>query len=985
MNHHRSSLLWLYCIVWLVSSWNISFTQTSLYSFETKNLRLIYYDENHYYVIPHLRRCFENSFNFYSNLFHYTPAEKVTVLFQDFDDYGYAGATSLPFNYMVLGIEPFEYVYETSPTNERLNWVMSHELMHVVSTDKASSADNFYRSLFLGKVPVSNENPISMMYSYLTAPRKYTPRWYLEGIAVFMETWLAGGIGRAQGGYDEMVFRTMVNDSSYFYDVVGLESEGTTVDFQIGQNSYLYGTRFVSYLAYRYGPEKLLLWIDRTDDTKQDFTSQFKQVYGASLDEEWSRWIEWEHEWQRVNLDSIRQLPLTSYRYISKEPLGAISRTYYDSAENKLYAAINYPGQLANIVSIDGSGGQVENICVIPTPALYYVCHLIYDRMNGKLFYTSKNNKGWRDLCVVDIKTRKSEILAKNARAGDLAFNSADTSVWGIQHHNGYSTIVRFPHPYQAWNELVRLPYGTDLFDIDISPDGTYLTGSVMEISGKHKLVRMHINKLLGGDSEYETLHEFENNAPLNFVFSPNGRYLYGSTYFHTGVSNIVRYDFTTKQMERLTNCETGLFRPVPVSGDSLVAFRYSGKGFTPVMIPNAVREDVSTINYLGYEISEKHPLVRTWTLPSPLTINLDSLTTFTGDYNGLSEIRFGSAYPIVDGYKDFTAFGVRFSLMDPLMLHDINATATYTPHKILPMNERLHLSLNYNYWGWKFNATYNRSDFYDLFGPTKTSRKGYSVGVSYNNRILDDNPQSLSYTISATGWGGLQKLPDYQNISASFDRYLTGNIMLNYTNLRRSLGAIESEGGIRAQFNTLDNYVNGNHFPRLYANVDYGLLLPIHHSSIWLRSSAGYSLGDRDEPFANFYFGGFGNNWIDYQVAKRYRSYYSFPGAELNTIGGTDFGKLLIEWSLPPLRFRRFGFMNLFCNWAHLTLFSSGIVTNMAEADYRQMYFNAGSQVDFKIVLLSRMESTFSLGYAFAWERYNRPTKEFMFSLKIL
>ena len=50
-------------------------------------------------------------------------------------------------------------------------------------------------------------------------------------------------------GYDEMVFRAMVNDNSYFYDIVGLESEGTTIDFQIGVNSYLYGTRFVCYLA----------------------------------------------------------------------------------------------------------------------------------------------------------------------------------------------------------------------------------------------------------------------------------------------------------------------------------------------------------------------------------------------------------------------------------------------------------------------------------------------------------------------------------------------------------------------------------------------------------------------------------------------------------------------------------------------------------------------------------------------------------------
>ena len=49
-----------------------------------------------------------------------------------------------------------------------------------------------------------------------------------------MTTWMNGGIGRVMGGYDEMMFRTMVRDSMHIYDAVGLESEGTTNDFEIG-------------------------------------------------------------------------------------------------------------------------------------------------------------------------------------------------------------------------------------------------------------------------------------------------------------------------------------------------------------------------------------------------------------------------------------------------------------------------------------------------------------------------------------------------------------------------------------------------------------------------------------------------------------------------------------------------------------------------------------------------------------------------------
>ena len=233
----------------------------------TNDLQLIYYDPSHSYIIPHLVRSFENSLRTHRRSSTTSPAEPVTVLLEDFDDYGYAGATSVPFNYLRLGIEPYRYDFDTAPTNERLSWVMNHELLHIVASDKPSRGDRFFRSLFGGKVSPSADHPVSMLYSYWTNPRKYSPRWYHEGMAVFMETWMAGGIGRALGGWDEMVFRTMIRDSSYIYDIVGLESEGTTVDFQVGANSYLYGTRFVSYCGLTYGPEKVLAWCSRSDSS----------------------------------------------------------------------------------------------------------------------------------------------------------------------------------------------------------------------------------------------------------------------------------------------------------------------------------------------------------------------------------------------------------------------------------------------------------------------------------------------------------------------------------------------------------------------------------------------------------------------------------------------------------------------------------------------------------------------------------------------
>lgn len=962
------------------------------YSLETRNLRLLYYDKAHEFVVPHLARCFENSLAFHRDLFNYTPSEKVTLFLEDFSDSYNAGATSVPRNFIKMSLAPASYIFETVPANERMNHTMSHELVHIVTTDQAAGSDNFFRSLFFGKVRPIADQPLSMFYSYLTNPRWYSGRWYLEGLAVFWETWMAGGLGRTLGAYDEMVFRSMVRDSSYIYDVVGLESEGTTIDFEVGAKSYLYGTRFISYLAYQYGPEKVLEWASRTKGTKSYFASHFKKVYGVSLDDEWSRWIGWEQQWQEANLDSIRLNPTTPFRRLSQRALGSVSRVYYDKSNRMLYAAILYPGQVAHIAAINVDTGTIHKILEVKDPARKYVSSLAYDPSEGLIFYTTEIH-GWRDLNVVDMKTGKSKRLMKDVRTGDLTFNQVDKSIWGVRYYNGISTLVRIPHPYNEWNQMYSFPYGNDIFDIDISPDGSTVTAALVEITGRQKLIKMDVPKLMDGETTYEVLFDFEISSPESFVFSTDGRYLYGSSYY-SGVSNIYRYDFQEEDMDILSNCESGFFRPVPVSEDSLIVMRYTGDGFVPVMIANEPLERVSAIRFSGNEIVKRHPIVKDWILGSPASINIDSLTTSSGNYNSLGNIGLASAYPIVEGFKDFAAVGMRLNFSDNLGLSGFDLTASYSPSTDLPSDQRVHLGFNFHHWQWKLSATYNGADFYDLFGPTKTSRKGYSLGLQYNKTLLYDLPKTLDFNISVTRYGDLERLPDFQNVAATFDKLLSARTSLDYKYVRKSLGAVDDEKGVQWQLVSQGNYVNSELFPRVYTNFDYGIPLPIGHSSIWFRSSAGHSFGDRDNPFVNFFFGGFGNNYVDHLTEKRYREYYSFPGVELNEFGGKNYGKVMLEWNLPPIRFRRVGYTSLYLRWARIALFSSGIRTNLdgksggdppPQFGTRRTLFNFGAQIDFRIVMFSWFKSTFSLGYAAAVENGQRLSKDFMISLKIL
>jgi len=958
--------------------------RAQLKELETKDLRLVYFDPALTYVTPHAGRCFENALGFHRKLFSYTPSGPVTVLLDDFADSGNAAATAVPRNFVKVDMAPLSFAFETVVANERINWLMNHELVHVTAVDQAAGSERFFRGLFRGKVSAVPEQPESILYFYLTAPRAAAPRWYQEGLAVFVETWMAGGQGRAQGAYDEMVFRSMVKDGQRFYDPLGLVSEGVKVDFQTEVNSYLYGTRFLSYLAHERSPEQVIEWARRGKGTKAYYASQFRHVFGRSLDDAWKDWISWERTFQQKNLDAIRTYPLTPYADVSPQALGSVSRAYYDADRKALYAGLNYPGIVSHVGAISVADGKVRKLLDIKGPRIYTVTSLAWDPGTRTLFYTSDNN-ALRDLRSVSPDTGETRLLMKDARIGELAYSPAEKALFGIRTLNGLATLVRIAPPYEEWQSLYTWPYGETPYDLDLSADASLVSFSHGDASGRQSLRIAKLETLRKGDATAVAQFDFGSAIPSNFVFSPDGQYLYGSSYY-TGVSNVFRYDLGSGKLDAVSNTETGFFRPIPVGGDELVVFRYTGKGFVPARIHATPLEDVKEITFLGAEIADKHEIVRQWKLGSPAAVPLESLTTGQGRYGSVPSIRLESIYPVVQGYKDFAAVGLRANFSDPLFLNRASLTASYTPDGDLAESERFHVQGELQRYDWTLGFQVNGADFYDLVGPTKTSLKGWAVGLGYNRSLVYDLPRRLDLKANVTYYGDLDRVPDYQGIPTNFTDELATRVRLRYEDYRHSLGYVDEEKGLSWELGFLGDRVKGDVFPKLYGNLDLGLALPIPHSSLWLRSSAGWGPGgDREEPFASFYFGGFRNNWIDHLDEKRYRQPQTFPGLEINELGGTNYARALAEWNLPPLRFRGAGTPSFYLTWLRPAVFTSVLVTNADDAALRRTIGNAGAQLDFRLGLLSRLELTLSAGYAAAFESGQPTRHEGMLSLKIL
>ena len=279
-------------------------------------------------------------------------------------------------------------------------------------------------------------------------------------------------------------------------------------------------------------------------------------------------------------------------------------------------------------------------------------------------------------------------------------------------------------------------------------------------------------------------------------MFSRDGRYLYGSSYY-TGVSNIFRYEVATGDVEAVSNAETGFFRPVPLADGRLVVLAYTAEGFVPAMIDpkpdrGCQRDQVPRHRGRG-EVPGRQDLAGA-AAEHGRRRSSSSPRARTSRWRNLA---LANAYPVLQGYKNSVGIGYHFNFEDPLAVREPRHHRGLDAGNDLPGSERGHVDINGRYLGWRGALSWNRSDFYDLFGPTKRSRKGYAAKLGYDYSLIYDEPRSSTLVFDVAYYDQIDTLPNAQNVDSGFTRLVTGEVGLSYTDLRRSLGAVDDEKGV--------------------------------------------------------------------------------------------------------------------------------------------------------------------------------------------
>jgi len=262
----------------------------------------------------------------------------------------------------------------------------------------------------------------------------------------------------------------------------------------------------------------------------------------------------------------------------------------------------------------------------------------------------------------------------------------------------------------------------------------------------------------------------FGQSIPESFVFSRDGRYLYGSSYY-TGVSNIFRYDVASGKIDAVSNAETGLFRPVQLADGRLLVLTYTGAGFVPAVIEPKPLEDVSAIKFLGSELANKHPVVTTWRVPPPGNVDYESQIVRQGPYDPWQHVTLANGYPVLQGYKNAAGIGYKANFQDPIAFANISVTGAYTPTGHLKGDERDHFDVRADYLGWYGEAGIRGSAFPTGVGNELKSETFGQIVCEVGRPAHNSGQGACAQRHPVAGLATRRRSPRSRKLSSSIDR----------------------------------------------------------------------------------------------------------------------------------------------------------------------------------------------------------------------
>lgn len=489
------------------------------------------------------------------------PGERTYIVLRDDTDFANGSANAIPYNNVTLFATGPDDVGTLDDYDDWMAELVTHEYTHVLHLDTVSGIPELI-NLLMGKV---------------YPPNSLLPRWFVEGLAVHQESSHTSG-GRLRGTQFDMYLRMAALEDR----LLSLAQVTNIInEFPGGNAYYLYGSRFMHYIAERYGDELMAAMID-------DFGDELVP-YGLNriaLRHTGKSFVELYDEWQagvrreyRAVEASVRSRGLIAGTRITEHGEVANYPTFLSDHEI-VYAAStpDEPQQLRRVDLRDGSSSRLERISGRSASSLH---------PDGRRLYFAtpapyRDRYGFFDLHVYDLEEDELERLTRGLRAESpsvspdgrrLAFtiNGAGTR---------HLAVARIDDVEESRRVLVRSRRFDQVYTPKWSPDGRTIAFSAWRRGGYRDIYLVDV------ETGAETRLTRDRALDTGPEWSHDGRWLYFSS-DRTGISNIYAYELASGRTMQVTNVLGGAFQPaISPDGSTMVYVGFTSRGFDLWSLP---------------------------------------------------------------------------------------------------------------------------------------------------------------------------------------------------------------------------------------------------------------------------------------------------------------------------------------------------------------------------------------------------------------
>lgn len=483
------------------------------------------------------------------------PDEQIQIVLSDDTDFANGSASALPIDNIRLYATGPEDFSSLGDYDDWLTELVTHEHTHILHLDQ------------IGGIPAI----INAIFGKVYAPNHVLPRWFLEGFAVYEESTHTSG-GRLRSTYFDMWMRMEVLED----ELLSIDQVSTSVDrWPHGNVAYLYGSRFVEFIARRhgqraltkmahdYGRQVLPYAVNRMTrratgrtmvELYDDFTEEITRRYRAQRDEVRARGV---REGTRITFHGEEA---RSPRWL---PDGRIA--YFTSL----------PDDHSQIRILDpdrGTAGEVMRTTGNPSIGVHPNGRVLVWNGIGAHLETYFFN----DLYASDLETGETTRLTEGLRAMEPDVSPDGRSVAFTVNGAGttHLMIARLSDVAGTMRVLFRSERFGQVYTPRWSPDGRTIAASTWRPGGLRDVALVDVES---GATRWLMEDRAQDSGP---TWSPDGSTLYFAS-DRTGISNVYAYELASRTLHQVTNVVAGAYQPaVSADGRELAYVGYTSRGF---------------------------------------------------------------------------------------------------------------------------------------------------------------------------------------------------------------------------------------------------------------------------------------------------------------------------------------------------------------------------------------------------------------------